>query len=169
MVDLVFSSIEWQALSSLSKLVITDIFNHFFVGLQHKDLQIFLSHATFIKVSQKIRPTRAYVLSSITRSIRSFFKRLFSMYRGIFELKNDISIFCKNGSFANKTCCGLTVLFIKTKINFFRYNFTNKQINKNSQHHSFVQTVFHKVSVVLEMEPQINGKLLKTFLYNVTN
>ena len=47
------------------------------------------------------------------------------------ELKKKGSSFLrKNGSFANKTCCGLTALFIKTKIYFYRCNLANKQINK---------------------------------------
>ena len=49
------------------------------------------------------------------------------MYRGVLELKNDTSILCKNDSFANKTCCALTALFVKMKIYFSRCNFGNKQ------------------------------------------
>ena len=52
------------------------------------------------------------------------------MYRGIIELNNGTRILCRNGSFANKTCCGFTALFIKTKIYFCRCNFANKQIKK---------------------------------------
>ena len=54
------------------------------------------------------------------------------MYRGISELKNDTSILCKNGSFLNKTRCGLTAPFLKTKIYFCRCNLVNKQIDINS-------------------------------------
>ena len=53
------------------------------------------------------------------------------MYRGTLELKSDNSILRKNSSFSNKACCGLTALFLKTKIYFWRYNFVNKQINEN--------------------------------------
>ena len=49
------------------------------------------------------------------------------MYRGILELKNDTSILCKNGGFPKKTSCGLTALFVKTKIYFCCCNFANKQ------------------------------------------
>ena len=62
----------------------------------------------------------------------SFFHRILSMYRGILELKNYTRILRKNGLFANKTCCGLTALFVKTEIFFCRCNFANKQINKIS-------------------------------------
>ena len=65
-------------------------------------------------------------------NLASFFHGIFSLYNGILELKNDTSILSKNGSFANKRCCGLTALFIKTKIYFYHCNFANKQINKNS-------------------------------------
>ena len=51
------------------------------------------------------------------------------MYRGILKLKNA-SILLKNASFANKTCCGLTALFVKTKIYFCRCYFANKQIKE---------------------------------------
>ena len=57
-----------------------------------------------------------------------FSKGFFSLYRGILELKRDISIMHKNHLFANKTCCGLTTLFVKMKIYFCCYNFANKQI-----------------------------------------
>ena len=78
------------------------------------------------------RSTEVYVLSSISKTLHNFSTRFFPMYRGILELKNDTSILRKNGSFSNKTCCGLTALFLKTKIYFCRCNFVNKQINKNS-------------------------------------
>ena len=71
-------------------------------------------------------------LSSISRTLHNFSLRFFSMYRGILELENDTSILDKNNSFANKTCCALTALFIKTKIYFCRCNSGNKQINKIS-------------------------------------
>ena len=54
------------------------------------------------------------------------------MVRGILELKNDNNISPKNDSFANETCFGLTAMFVKTKFCFYRCNFANKQINKNS-------------------------------------
>ena len=38
----------------------------------------------------------------------------------------------KSGSFTNKTCCGLTSLFVKSKTYFCCCDFANKQINKNS-------------------------------------
>ena len=47
------------------------------------------------------------------------------MYRGILQLKTNTSILQKNKSFSNKTCYGLTALFLKTKTYF-----VNKQINK---------------------------------------
>ena len=78
------------------------------------------------------RPTGVYVLSSISETLYKFSTGFFPMYKGILELKNDTRILCKNGSFVNKTSCGLTALFLKTKIYFSRCNFVNKQINKNS-------------------------------------
>ena len=81
-----------------------------------------------------------FVLSSISRNLHNFSTRFFSMYRGILELKNDIlwnfygifyDILSKNGSFTNKTCFGVIALFVRTKIYFYRCNFTDKQINKN--------------------------------------
>ena len=59
------------------------------------------------------------------------------MYRGILEVKYKTNTLCKNDSFADKTCCFLIALFIKTKIYFFCSNFGNKQISKNSLHHFF--------------------------------
>ena len=52
------------------------------------------------------------------------------MYRKILDLKKDISTLRKNGSFRNKTCCGLTLLFVKTNIYVCRCSFGNKQIKK---------------------------------------
>ena len=75
--------------------------------------------------------TGMYVLSSVSRTLQNFSTGYFSMYRGILELQNDTSILRENGSFANKTCFGLTALFVKTKIYLYRFNFANKQINKN--------------------------------------
>ena len=72
-----------------------------------------------------------YVLSSISKTLNNFSTGFFPMHRGILELKNDTSILRKNGSFSNKTCCGFTALFLKTKIYFSRCNFVNKQISKN--------------------------------------
>ena len=63
--------------------------------------------------------------------LHNFSAGFFPMYRGLLELKNDASNLRKNGSFSNTTCCGLTALFLKTKIYFCRCNFVNKQINKN--------------------------------------
>ena len=63
-------------------------------------------------------PTGVYVLSSITRTLDNFSTGFFLMYRGIFELKSDTSILRKNISFANKTCCALTAMFLKTKSYF---------------------------------------------------
>ena len=60
--------------------------------------------------------------------LHDFSTVFFSIYRGILELKNNTNILCKNGSFANKTCCALTELFVKTNICFCRYNF--RKINK---------------------------------------
>ena len=72
-------------------------------------------------------PTGVYILSSISRTLHNFSKGFFSLYSGILELKNDTSILRKNGSFANKRCCGLAALFVKAKIYFCHCNFTNKQ------------------------------------------
>ena len=107
---------------------------------------------------------------------KKFSTRFFSLYRGILELKNDTGILRKNGSFSNKTCCGLTALILKTKIYFCHYNFVNKQINQKflvsffrvgcSQ---YVQPkIFQKMFAVLEMELQIYVHLLKMSQYNVT-
>ena len=54
------------------------------------------------------------------------FPRFFLIYRGILELKNNTSIWRKNSSFAHKTCCDLTTLFVKQKFSFCRCNFANK-------------------------------------------
>ena len=58
------------------------------------------------------------------------FPRGFCQCREILELKNDTSILRKIGSLANKTLT-LIVLFLKTKIYFYRFNSGNKQINRN--------------------------------------
>ena len=91
------------------------------------------------------RLTGVYVLSSISKALHNFSTGFFPMYRGILELKKVISILRKNDSFSSKTCCGLTALFLKTKICFRRCNFVNKQINKNFQYHisSILLTVVH--------------------------
>ena len=68
--------------------------------------------------------TGVYVLSSVSRTLHNFSKGLFSMYRGILELKSDTSILHKNGSFANMIRCRLTALLVKTKIYIF---FNNQQ------------------------------------------
>ena len=52
------------------------------------------------------------------------------MYRGTLEPKKYTNILRKNGSFSNKTSCGLTALFLKTKIYFCCCNVGNKQIKK---------------------------------------
>ena len=96
------------------------------------------------------------------------------MYRRILELKNDISILRKNGSFAYKTYIGLTALFLKTKIYFCRCNFTSKQkfllsLFRIDFSQWVERKIFQKIFVVLEMEPQINGHLQKMSLYNMAN
>ena len=118
-----------------------------------------------------------YVLSSISRTLHNFPTGYLSMYRGIIQLKIDSSILHKNDSFTNKTCCGLSALFVKTKIYLlFCCNFGNKQIKKIlalflridcSQYvkHKILQKTF----VLLEIEHQINGHLLKMSLHNMTN
>ena len=68
------------------------------------------------------RPTAVYVLSSISKTLHDFSTRFLPMYRGTLELKNDTRIMRKNSSFSNKTCCGFTALFLKTKIYFCRCN-----------------------------------------------
>ena len=72
----------------------------------------------FLKTN--FRPTGVYVLSSISKTLHNFSTGFFPMYRGILELKHDTRILRKNGSFSNKTCCGLTAFFLKTKIYFCR-------------------------------------------------
>ena len=120
-------------------------------------------------------PTGVYVLSSISRTLHNFSTGFFSIYRGILELKYDTRISRKNGSFANKTCCALIALFVKTKIYFCRGKFENKQINENSQYGFFIWTIviypkiFRKMFAVLKMKPQINEHLLKMSLYNMKN
>ena len=52
------------------------------------------------------------------RNFHNFSKEFFSLYRAILEFKNNAGILRKNGLFENKTCCGLTALFLKTKIYF---------------------------------------------------
>ena len=74
------------------------------------------------------RPTGVYISSSISRTLHKFSMGFFSMYRGVLGLKSYTSILRKNGSFTYKTCCSLTALFVKTKINFLRCNFGNNQI-----------------------------------------
>ena len=117
------------------------------------------------------------VLRSISKTLHNFSTCFFSMYRGILEPKNNISISRKNGSFANRTCCGLTALAVKTRIYFYCCNFVNKQINKNSWYCFFFfridcsqqvePKIFRKMFLVLEMESQINGHLLKMSPVNV--
>ena len=41
-------------------------------------------------------PTGVYVLSSISKTWHNFSTGFFPMYRGILELKNNISFLCKN-------------------------------------------------------------------------
>ena len=89
------------------------------------------------------RPTGVYVLSSISKTLHNFSTGFFPMYRGILELKNDTNILRKNGSFSNKTCCGLAALFLKTKIYFCRCNFVNKQTHKNSYYRFLILTAFN--------------------------
>ena len=93
--------------------------------MQCKTLNLIFSKTNF-------SPTGVYVLSSISKTLHNFSTGFFPMYRGILQLKYDTSILCKNGSFSNKTCCGLIALFLKTKIYFCCCNFVNKQTNKNS-------------------------------------
>ena len=52
----------------------------------------------------------------LIQNLTYFFHRIFFNVRGILELKNDTTILRKNGSFANKTCCTLTALFVKMQI-----------------------------------------------------
>ena len=88
--------------------------------MQCKTLNLIFSKTNF-------GPTGVYVLSFISRTWNNFSTGLFPMYRGILELKNDTVILRKHGSFANKMCCGLTALFVKTKSYFSRCNIANKQ------------------------------------------
>ena len=57
-------------------------------------------------------PAEVYGLVSISRALHIFSTELFSMYRGILELKNDTSILRISDSFTNKTGSGLTALFV---------------------------------------------------------
>ena len=61
-------------------------------------------------------PTGVFALRSISIILPNFSTRFFSMYRKILDLKKDISTLPKNGSFRNETYCGLTALFLKTKV-----------------------------------------------------
>ena len=70
--------------------------------------------------------TGVYILSSISRTLHNLCMGFISLYRGVSELKNDTSILRKNGLYANKRCCDLTALFLKTKIYFCHYSFANK-------------------------------------------
>ena len=126
----------------------------------------------FLKTS--FGPTRVYVLGSISRTLHNFSTEFFSMYRVILELKNDTSVLRKNGSFANKTYCGLTALFLKKKIYFCRCNFANKQkflvsFFRIDCSQLVEPKIFLKMFVVLEMEPQTNGHPQKMSLYNMRN
>ena len=122
----------------------------------------------------KFSPTGVYVSSSISKTLLNFPTGFFPMYREILELKNDTSILHKNGSFSNKTCCGFTALFLKTKIYFCCCNFASKQKFLVSflriDCSQYVESkIFQKKFVVLEMELQIYGHLLKMSLCNMTN
>ena len=68
--------------------------------------------------------------NSISRTLAKNSGVYFTKYKGILELKSDTRISRKNGWFVSKTCCGLTALFVKTKIYFCCWNFVNKKINK---------------------------------------
>ena len=90
---------------------------------------------------------------------------------------HDCSILPKNGSFSNKTCCGLTALFLKTKIYFCHCNFVNKQKKKfllsffcidcSSQY--VEPKIFQKMFVALERELQVHRLLPKIWLCNMKN
>ena len=84
-----------------------------------KTLNLIFSTANF-------RLTGVYLLSSICRTLHNVSTGFSSMHRGILVLKIDTSILRKSSSFANKTA-----VFVKTKIYFCRWNFANKQINRN--------------------------------------
>ena len=86
------------------------------------------SNANLIFLKTDFRPTGVFVLSSISKTLHNFLTGFFPTYRGILELKRDTSILRKYDSFSNKVCCGLTALFLETKIYFCRCNFVN--INK---------------------------------------
>ena len=79
-----------------------------------------------------------------SKTLHNFTTGLFSLYRGIFQLKKDTSILSRNGSCANSTCCSLTTLFVKTKIDFCCCNLANKQINKKSKYRLFVSTIVNR-------------------------
>ena len=117
----------------------------------------------FYFLENEFQVDRVYLLSSISRTLHNFSTGLFSMYRGRLKLKNVTSILHKNGSFANHTCCGLTSLFVKTKIYFCRHcNFVDKQIKKiPSIVFSFSQQVepkiFQKIFIDWKWNPRSMG------------
>ena len=86
--------------------------------------QIMLNILIFSKTN--FGPTGVYILSSISRTLHNLCMEFISLYRGVSELKNDASIFRKNGSYANKRFCDLNALFPKTKFYFCHYSFANK-------------------------------------------
>ena len=126
----------------------------------------------FIFSKTNFRPAGVYALSFISNTLHNFSTGFFPIYRGRLELKSDTSILHKNGSFSKKTCCGLTALLLKTKIYFCRCNFVNKILvsffcTDCSQYIEL--KIFQEIIVILEMELQIYGHLLKMSLYNMTN
>ena len=128
--------------------------------LQMKSSCIYCETLNLIFSKTNFGPTGVYVLSSISRTLHNFSTGFFSMYREISELKNDPSILCKSGPFANKTCCSLTALFVKTKIYFCLCNFANKHIKKNSQYRFFVQTIVNRQNL------KYSGKCLQFCKWN---
>ena len=61
------------------------------------------------------------------RKLYIIFPRYFFRFIEEYQLEKDTSIFCKNGSLLNKTCCELIALVLKTKIYFCHCNFISYQ------------------------------------------
>ena len=89
------------------------------------------------------------------------------------ELKNSSSILRKKGLFANKMYCGLTTLFVKIEIFFYRCNFTNKQTKFLSIIFSYRLDSIGRIQNIPENVWKWSPKSICTFykmsLYNMTN
>ena len=103
--------------------------------------------------------TGVHVVSSISRTSHNFSMGFFSIYTALKR---------KNSSFANKPCCALISLFLKTKFTFVVVTFLVSFFCIDCS--QWVEPkIFQKVFSLLKIEPQINGHLLKISLHNTTN